>query len=184
MISCTCTIEQSGMKFSDMRKTMKAIGAKAAKVGVLASTAARDNSHLTDNSTGKEMTNADVGFENEFGSATAYRQTSAVTGKTLQGTGVPERSFLRVPLLEHLTDREDMIGKGVMSSVTGEDTPAGAAEVLGLAGVQTVQEAFGTGGYGVWPSNGPATLAWKGHDRPLIDTGQLENSITSEVVPA
>ena len=184
MISSTFTVSQSGMGLSGLRRVMKGIVANAAKVGVLDSTAARDNSNLAEGSTGKDANNAEVGLLNEFGSTKAYVAISAFTGKAIQGGGVPERSFLRVPLTNHMQDKEAMVGKGVMSVIEGNIEPAGAAEVLGLAGEQTVGEAFATGGFGVWPPNSDQTAAWKGANRPLIDSGQLADSITSEVIKA
>ncbi len=184
MISPTFTVSQSGMGLAGLRREMKRIVGYAAKVGVLASTAARDNSNLATGSTGKDSNNAEVGFLNEFGSATGYVAISAATGKAIKGAGVPERSFLRVPLTDHMQDKEAFVGKGVMSVIAGTIEPAGAAEVLGLAGVQTVGEAFASSGFGVWPPNTDQTAAWKGSNRPLMDTGQLADSIASEVTKA
>ncbi len=184
MISSTFTVSQRGMGLRGLRKVMKGVASKAVKVGVLASTAARDNSNLAEGSTGKDANNAEVGFLNEFGSKTGYVAISAFTGKAIQGQGVPERSFLRVPLTNHLQDKENFVGKGVMSAIEGNIGPEGAAETLGLAGEQVVGEAFATQGFGVWPPNSDQTAAWKGANRPLVDTGQLADSITSEVVKA
>ena len=183
-ISSTFTVTQAGMGLSGLRKEMIGIARTAAKVGVLRSTAARDNSHLATGSTGKDMNNAEVGFANEFGSVTEYHQVSATTGKSLSGSGVPERSFLRVPLTNHMDSKEEVVGRGVMSVLEGNIKPDDAAGILGLAGVEVVDEAFATGGYGLWPPNSDRTAAWKGHARPLIDTGQLADSIASETVKA
>ena len=46
-----------------------------------------------------------------------------------------------------------------------------ALEVLGIAGVQTVEEAFRTGGFGRWRSLKPATIRRKGSAAILIDSG-------------
>jgi len=193
MITASVTISRTGLGLKDLTKTLTRIQSKAAKVGILQSTADRDNSNLAQGSTGLRNNNADVGFANEFGSVTGWRAISRDAGylpglglgrDEIHGDSIPERSFLRGPLATHLMDRAGLIGKGVLSSVSGQDFPEGAVEILGVAGVQTVHEAFDTRGFGLWPSNSPEVVAFKGRDDPLHATGQLHNSIAFETVAA
>ena len=54
--------------------------------------------------------------------------------------------------------------------------------MLGLKGEAIVQSAFDSQGFGQWPSNiSEQYVDLKGSDTPLIDTGVLRNSISSEV---
>lgn len=183
MIAATFSLQSSGMLPKDLAKRAKAIGGGYSKVGILAATTGRDNSNLAPGSTGKDASNADVGFANEFGSVTGYVAIDARTGKKIHGAEIPERSFLRMPLMDHLEDKAALIGAGVVSSLVGDDTPKGATDALGLAAVSTVREAFATQGFGQWQENSPATIAFKGGQaNPLIATGQLRDSITSQTV--
>ena len=52
---------------------------------------------------------------------------------------------------------------------------------LGLFAETLVQRAFETSGFGQWPALQSSTVKAKGSSAPLIDTGQLRRSISSEV---
>lgn len=113
------------------------------------------------------LTNAELGVIHEFGSATR---------------NIPPRSFLRMPIetkgkeiVQLLAGKEtrELIKKGELLSVF---------TLLGIKGEEIVQRAFETKGFGQWPPNKPATVDRKGSSAPLIDTGQLRRSITSDVV--
>lgn len=123
------------------------------QVGIFSS-AARTNSDLT---------NGDIGAVHEFGSMSQH---------------IPQRSFLRMPLTTRLKDNassnwgEIILRQGFNS----------ALRKLGVMGENTVQKAFATGGFGVWPKLKPATIARKGSSAILIDTSQLRRSISSRVV--
>ena len=116
------------------------------------------------NSKYQELTNAALGAIHEFGSAKKK---------------IPERSFLRMPLLLKLFPAIkgiDWIGliqtKGI----------AHALGVLGLKAEGVIHAAFRTGGWGWWPKLKRRTILAKGHDRILIETGQMEKAIDSRVV--
>ena len=182
-MSATLSLQWSGMTPRDLANRAKSITGGYAKVGILQSTNARDNSNLAPGSTGIDAGNADVGYANEFGSRTGYTAIDARTGKKIHGAKIPERSFLRMPLMDHLEDKAALIGAGVRSALVGDDTPKGATDALGIAAVSTVREAFDTNGFGQWEENSRATIAFKGGQAdPLIATGQLRDSITSQTV--
>lgn len=112
--------------------------------------------------------NAEVGAVHEFGAP---------------ARGIPQRSFLRVPISERL--EKEMVSLNLMTTEklkqvikTGSLVPW-MREVANAA-VFVVMDAFQTGGFGKWPS-------WKGKNytnntgQLLKDTLQLRDSITSEV---
>lgn len=142
---------------------VKAVGSKNpphAKIGVLGKNVARK---------GKGATNAEIGAVHEYGSPTQ---------------GIPSRSFLRMPLILEYPkklDNSDIFGEDELKQVlaTGSLTPwMKKAAILAVA---TVKEAFFTSGWGRWaPWKSPGYENNTG--QVLMDTKQLEGSITEEVV--
>lgn len=137
-------------------------GLPKVKVGILGETNQRNDG----------LTNAQIGFANEFGKMTGYPR-------------IPARSFIRTPLNLHfrekLKEKESLTGKELEKAIrTGQAEKF--AQKVGMVAEETIQEAFETHGYGEWEPNAPRTIAEKGSDSPLIDTGQLRRSITSKVI--
>ena len=81
---------------------------------------------------------------------------------------IPVRSWLVTPLTAHLGDKvADLTLEGKKTEVV--------LEKIGLAAVLTIQEAFDSSGDGSWPPP-------KYRDgRPLVDTAQLENSVSYRI---
>lgn len=133
------------------------------KVGILAST----NQRAQDT-----QTNAQIGFTNEFGKFTGYPK-------------IPQRSFIRMPLNLYFNDRlrqkKSLTGKEFEKALK-DGKIEDFARKIGLVAEEVIQEAFETRGWGKWPKNAPLTVALKGSDAPLIDTGQLRRAITSKVI--
>ena len=131
------------------------------RVGILGSKAARKN--------GKGgMTNAEIGFINEFGS---------------EKRKIPGRSFLGMPLRLYLSEyikAKKSFGKKEVEKAVKDGTLLLLAKKLGLVAEEVVEDAFATRGFGNWAENKPSTIKRKGSDMPLIDTGELRRSITSE----
>lgn len=92
---------------------------------------------------------------------------------------IPERSFIRAtiaageakysPLMARLTDRV----------LQGKLTEQQALGQLGLRVVGDIQKRMAQG---IDPANAASTIARKGSDKPLIDTGRLRQSVTFAVV--
>lgn len=110
-------------------------------------------------------TNASLGAIHEFG------------GK------MPMRSFLRMPISEKLKSKMEDSGafsKDELSEVVKTASLTPWLKKIAILAVSIVHEAFDTGGFGKWP-------AWRtknytnDHNRILEDTGQLRDSITSDV---
>ncbi len=145
------------LKVDGLEKLLKALKAKppVARVGILGSKNARS---------GKVNSNATVGAAHEFG-----------TSK------LPIRSFLRVPLTEHLQkqlEKSGLLDKDAMAEVIKKGTLLPWIKKVAIVGEGIVLDAFATGGFGKWK---PSNMDKKVLKQTLLETTQLRNSITSEV---
>ena len=112
---------------------------------------------------------------------------------------IPTRSFLRMPLLssegkrfitnfavkalkrEYGKDFEELFR---MNTTTKDFLGKEIANKIALGGVARVLDAFETGGFGNWAKPTAATLANRksnAEPNPLLDTGQLRDSISATV---
>lgn len=114
-------------------------------------------------------------------------------GKTLAGIGavhefgypeggIPERSFIRMPLESGQQDIEKALESKLKTLLEKGDIE-GIFKLIGIAGEARIQEAFDSGGFGQWPDIKDATKKRKGSDAILIDDGSLRKAITSETGP-
>lgn len=136
-----------------------------AKAGVLGDAKARKD--------GDPASTVDVAFFNEFG---------------VPSKGIPERSFVRASFDAHRTDylgQLRQLAGGVYANTITVDRALGIMGLKMAADMKARIVAF------VPPPNAPSTLARKeakttpgstGAPKPLIDTGQLLNSISHAVV--
>lgn len=151
------TINVQGLE--DLIRVMSA-KAPVARIGVLGDKSARDASKG-----GKlNPTNAEIGAAHEFG-----------TEK------LPQRSFLRVPISEHLEKKMEEAGAfdaDVLSDAIKSKTLVPYMKKIAVLGESIVQEAFDTGGFGKWPES---DMTRKKNHQTLVETKQLRDSITSEV---
>lgn len=102
---------------------------------------------------------------------------------------IPERSFIRRTFIDNRGELKQMQaqlaraiitgGKGVNQHTTGM-TVRGAMEILGTWGAAKVKNTISQ--TDIPPPLKEATIAAKGSSKPLVDTGQLLQSITYEVV--
>lgn len=149
------------------------------KVGILKETNDRDDGEG----------NADVGFKMEFGSRGQTSFTSdaqmAARGRGFMSwpAGWPARSFIRMPIMMHFPQAVVNEGEAYWRKAFEHGGVKTLLEWLGFLANAVVLEAFDTGGYGSWPKNSRRTILWKKSSKPLIDSSQLERSITSKVVP-
>lgn len=113
-------------------------------------------------------TNAEIGAVHEFGAP---------------ARGIPQRSFLRVPLSENLNkelENSGLLDKDTLAEVIKSGTMLPWMKQVAVVAEGVVDDAFETSGSGKWP-------AWKNknyHNQGgmlLVDTGSLRDSITSEV---
>lgn len=99
------------------------------------------------------------------------------------GLGVPERSFLRSTTHRRARDTGELLGKATARVITGQ-SPDVAMGVVGEVWTGWVRETIRDR---IPPPLAPATLraktvAGKVGDVPLVDTGQLIQSIAPKVV--
>jgi hypothetical protein len=127
-----------------------------AKVGIFGDTTENQR-------TDGPLTNVEIGTVHEFG-----------------GGNVPERSFLRSTLRVNREKYKATIAAGVQAIAKGRATLHQVLEVVGMQAAHDVKARI-TQGAGIPPPLAPATVAAKGSSRPLVDTGQLVNSITHRV---
>jgi hypothetical protein len=104
------------------------------------------------------MTVIEVGAMNEFGTAR-----------------IPERSFIRVPLQQNKEKYFALAKKEIKKIYLGKQTVDNALGLLGLFVSDKMKGSFTNNN---WDANADSTVKMKGSSRPLIDTGQLLNSIT------
>jgi len=115
-----------------------------------------------------DLTNAEIGVIQEFGSNSA---------------NIPPRSFLRMPIEARQKTIVQQLGKEKTKAKIESGDIKGVYNDLGIAAVNVIHGAFASGGFGSWQENAPSTVAAKGSDRPLIDTRQLQRSISHDVIP-
>lgn len=113
------------------------------------------------------ITVAGYGLVNEFGSATR---------------GIPERSFIRVPLNLHLNEHIRDYKEKYINFLFKSQKIDKAYNYLGLNAKKIILEAFSTSNDGLWKPNSKRTIKQKGSSKPLIDSGRLRKSISYRVV--
>lgn len=113
-----------------------------------------------------DKTNAEIGVSHEYGSFS---------------NKIPQRSFLRMPLFEKSEQIVEKVSKGSLALIL-QGNYKQVFTNLGIAAEEMIQRAFATRGFGKWKPNAPLTVKLKGSDSPLIDVGELRDSITSKVV--
>lgn len=135
--------------------------------------------------------NADIGLIHEFGvigrlvkhkSRGQERLARKEEGREDKTVNMPERSFLRLPLIKRLPAEIYKAGAGFWRKLILQKGVVAALKALGIQGEATVQDAFQTGGFGHWPKLTAYTIKKKKSDSILIDTAQLRQSVTSRVV--
>ena len=156
--------ENDTVEVKGLEQLLKALKAKApsCRVGVLGGKNVREK----EGNGSSQPTNAEVGAAHEFGTST-----------------IPQRSFLRVPIADHLSKEMEESGaldEDTMKAVVREGTVKPWLQKTAILAEGIVAKAFESGGFGKWP-------AWKNKNytnntgQLLIDTQQLRNSVTSEV---
>lgn len=145
------TVRVTDKGYNAALKRISAIGAKIS-VGV-------PETHDPHSGAGG-MTVADIAAIHEFGSPK---------------NGIPERSFIRAWADANEERIKKMILIMAQSIASGKRTRNQALEVLGLKWVAEVQQRIAAN---IPPALKPATIARKGSDVALIDTGQLRSAIT------
>lgn len=143
----------------DTIKLMKRIKASQIKVGLPKSTSAKMHKD-------SDLSIAAIGAIHEFGSS---------DGK------IPERSFIRTTIQAKRKDIKKLFHtetKKVIAGTQSVDKMMGKIGVLTSGAIQkTIVDLTD-------PANAPSTVSAKGSSNPLIDSGQMRQSVTWELVDA
>ena len=134
------------------------------RVGILGG----DGSKMTQDG---KITMAYLGSIHEFGASVKDVKTPFE---------IPERSFLRMPLDTKLGEELEKSSKFKQAFQDCDMQALG--DEIGLASLNVINDAFDSGGLGKWQPLAESTIARKGSDTILIDTGDLRRSISYEVV--
>ncbi len=131
-----------------------------------------------------------VAVANEFGTDRANGQADSIFGDVTPkgasangargaGVHVPERSFIRSTVDAKKNGEWRIAAEALRKEmIEGRMTTDRALGLMGLRIKKDIQEKIRSQ---VPPPNAPSTIAAKGSDHPLINTGQLLNSIDFEV---
>jgi hypothetical protein len=109
-------------------------------------------------------TNAKIGLKHEF------------------GIGVPMRSFLRIPIADNFQQYLENAGafdSDAFKKVIAKKSLTLYVKRMGIVGETIVSDAFATGGFGKWKES---QMKDKKVKQTLVETQQLRNSISSEVI--
>jgi len=92
--------------------------------------------------------------------------------------GIPERPFLRAAINENRAKYARLSQQALLDEARGQATPAQALGQLGEAAAGDVKNKIT---HGPFAPLAPATIKRKGSAKPLIDTGNLRQSVTWEI---
>lgn len=148
-------------KNKNLKALIRAFGTDmpSGRIGVLGGGGSRTSKNNS------KVSNAQIGAWHEFGTA-----------------HLPIRSWLRVPLIDRL--EKALVGARAFDKLAIKQIIAEKSLLTFMQKVMAMAEAivlagFDSGGYGMWkPSNMNRKKNWQ----TLVETQQLRNSITSEVV--
>jgi len=124
---------------------------------------------------GTAATTAQIGTFHEFGTLDRFEDSSPATGGK---RGVPQRSFLRSTMDENQDKHADLMARATGKILDGA-LPVKVA--LGLVGAKVAADVQKKIKSGIKPALTQQTIEEKGSSKPLIDTGQLRQSISYEV---
>lgn len=92
---------------------------------------------------------------------------------------IPERSYIRSTVRERRGELQALMARLVRLMIAGKIDERRALELVGAWLVNAIKGRIVSGPFAPLK---PATIARKGSDKPLIDTGQLKNSVTFVIV--
>lgn len=161
------SVKMDKATFATLKQSLVELGKSRVKVGILGPKSPRMDAGTFHNP--EALNNAEIGLRNEFG---------------VISERIPERSFLRMPMMTHLPKVLSGSGTKVWMDALIKKGPKFVLGSLGVAAEHSVQEAFATKGFGKWKPNAALTVILKGSARPLIDHGELRQAISSQVVTA
>ncbi len=167
---------------SALRQELAKAASKRVHIGVLGGSDARSG----DESKGYVPGNAEIGAIHEFGvtgGASPFKQPGiSKTPIKNKNINIPERSWLRMPLITRLPEAIAAQGRAAWRKAILERGVVFALKNLGVVAEGLIQDAFASGGFGTWAKLKPYTIRKKGSAAILIDSAELRQSVTSRVV--
>jgi hypothetical protein len=147
------SLKQVDRGWGVLRKAARTVrdGDSTVKVGVIGETGRKG-------AAGDALNNVELATVHEFGTAT-----------------VPERSFIRSTYEAHRDEMVLLMARLVPALYAQKIT---VQQLLGLVGAKFAAEIKNTIRASIPPPLSPVTIAEKGSSLPLVDTGQLINSIS------
>lgn len=184
----TVSVQESGTS-ADLLQELKKLARTEVLVGIPAEDASRPNM------AGNDINNAELLYIHTHGvrkrEMKAEMDESMAQGVTyskahalyVKSHGSPMLAIPPRPVLEPAIEaNKDVIGKHIAAASTAvlEHNPQQGEAELNKAGMLAVSAARGwfENPANAWPPNSPKTIAKKGSDAPLIDTGEMRKSIT------
>lgn len=156
------------MNLDGLEDLARQLGRKyRARVGILGSHA--DRPAVSGSKVKNPLNNAELGMVHMFGSIKRK---------------IPARDFLKMPIEFKKQEIIKAMGTTVVKKALENREIKRIYKILGAAAEAAVLEGFQTGGFGKWPALKPRTVARKGSNKILIDTSELQKSITSDVESA
>lgn len=152
MAKIEAKIEKASEKFHD--KVESEVEGYAVYVGIPQKYSSRP---------GERITNAELAFIHTNGSPVK---------------NIPPRPFVQPAIEAHQTEISQML-LDAFAYIMGGKKQEGVRRlnVLGIFAVEVVKDMFKKG-HNNWPPLKPETIKRKGSDLPLVDTGEMRNSIT------
>ena len=92
--------------------------------------------------------------------------------------GIPQRDPLRPPLIANAQRYSDLLALGLKNALANDTDPKLVYEKIGIVATNDVKDYFITGNFKALSEK---TIKAKGSSKPLLDTGELRNSISYEV---
>ena len=92
--------------------------------------------------------------------------------------GIPQRDPLRPPLIANAQRYSDLLALGLKNALSDGTDPKLVYEKIGIVATNDVKDYFITGNFKALSEK---TIKAKGSSKPLVDTGELRNSISYEV---
>lgn len=91
---------------------------------------------------------------------------------------IPARPFMRPAVAEHGKEWIEQLGQGAKTCLTTGANPADVLEAVALGAAGNVAEKIQAV---TSPPLSPVTVQRKGFSKPLVDTGQMAQSVTGKV---
>ena len=127
---------------------------------------------------GAEISTGLTGAPGAANHGKAGETVASVAYQNEYGIGVPERPFMHITNARERRNWVKLAGQIVAGQARGAEAQERGVRRLGLVMIRDFKRTIRDG---VSPPNSPATIAMKGSSKPLIDTGQMINSIRADI---